>query len=159
MKIRKAQIKDVKEIYKLLNSYAAQDLLLSRSLSSLYDCLRDFQVALDTMDGQESIVGVCALHFCWEELAEIRSLAVLGDYQNKGLGRQLVDRCLADAELFGINQVFTLTYQPQFFGKLGFIKMDKGDLPHKVWSDCVNCPKFPDCNEEAMGYQLTAGRN
>lgn len=148
--IRKASMADVKVAYELLNSYAEQGELLGRSLSSLYDNLRDFQVA-HTPEGD--ITGVCALHICWEDLAEIRSLAVFEQYQQQGIGRVLVEECLADAKALGITKVFTLTYQPQFFKKLGFIPIDKGELPHKVWADCINCPKFPDCNEEAMVWQ------
>jgi amino-acid N-acetyltransferase len=148
--IRKAGMADVKEIYDLLNSYAEKGELLGRSLSSLYDNLRDFQVAIFE-DG--TIVGVCALHICWENLAEIRSLAVFAEYHKQGIGRMLAEQCLAEAKVFAITEVFTLTYQPRFFAKLGFASIDKKDLPHKVWTDCINCPKFPDCNEEAMVWK------
>ncbi len=149
--IRKATMTDVKAIYELLHHFADKGLLLGRSYSSLYDQLRDFQVALSEEGG--SLVGAGALHISWENLAEIRSLAVLEDEQGKGVGRLLVESCLAEAQAFGINKVFTLTYQPRFFSRLGFQPIDKGELPHKIWSDCVNCPKFPDCNEEAMVWQ------
>ncbi|MDA3972387.1 MAG: N-acetyltransferase [Desulfobulbaceae bacterium] len=148
--IRKACMADVKGTYELLNSYAKQGELLGRSLSSLYDNLRDFQVASHP-DG--ALAGVCALHICWENLAEIRSLAVFADFHNRGIGRLLVKQCLADAKALQITEVFTLTYQPHFFEKLGFSPIDKKDLPHKVWADCLNCPKFPDCNEEAMVWR------
>lgn len=148
--IRNAQMKDVKAMYKLLHHFADKGLLLGRSLSSLYDQLRDFQVFIKEDDAGEQIVGVCALHICWEDLAEIRSLAVKETSQGKGVGTQLVETCLVDAEALGIKQVFTLTYQPDFFKNRGFQPVDKKELPHKVWSDCINCPKFPDCNEEAM---------
>ena len=145
--IRKAGMADVKAIYTLLNSYAEKGELLGRSLSSLYDNLRDFQIATFE-DGR--IAGVCALHICWENLAEIRSLAVFPEYLRQGVGRTLADQCLVDATGFGISEVFTLTYKPDFFVKLGFRSIDKKELPHKVWMDCIHCPKFPDCNEEAM---------
>ena len=145
--LRKANMADVKGAYELLNSYAEQGELLGRSLSSLYDNLRDFQVATHT-DGR--LAGVCALHICWENLAEIRSLAVCADSHKQGIGRLLVEQCLADAKALEISEVFTLTYQPKFFKKFGFVPIDKKELPHKVWTDCINCPKFPDCNEEAM---------
>lgn len=138
---------DVKDVYGLLSGYAQQGELLGRSLSSLYDNLRDFQVATQP-DG--ALRGACALHICWEDLAEIRSLAVVADFHNQGIGRLLVEQCLEDAKALQISEVFTLTYQPRFFEKLGFTAIDKKDLPHKVWADCIHCPKFPDCNEEAM---------
>lgn len=146
-------MEDVKAIYDLLNHYSEKGLLLGRSLSSLYDQLRDFYVCIDKAGGpdeKERLAGACAFHICWENLAEIRSLAVRDSHQGRGIGTRLVEACLADADAFGIDQVFTLTYQPTFFKRFGFKPIDKKNLPHKVWSDCVQCPKFPDCNEEAM---------
>jgi amino-acid N-acetyltransferase len=151
--IRNARMEDVKAIYHLLNHFAQQGLLLARSFSSLYDQLRDFHVYVEPAESGDRIVGVGALHICWENLAEIRSLAVDENYQRKGIGSQLVSTCLAEAEAFGIPRIFTLTYQPGFFASLGFVSIDKKELPHKVWSDCINCTKFPDCNEEAMIWQ------
>ncbi|WP_456385787.1 N-acetyltransferase [Desulfolithobacter sp.] len=145
-RIRPARMGDVPEIHGLLRQFASQGLLLGRSISSLYDSLRDFIVFED--DG--AIQGVCALHICWENLAEIRSLAVPEDHQGRGIGTRLVNSCLDEARSLEIGQVFTLTYQPGFFRKLDFTDIDKRDLPHKIWSDCLNCPQFPDCDEEAL---------
>jgi amino-acid N-acetyltransferase len=165
--IRNARMEDIKGIYAMLQHFAQHDLLLGRSLSSLYDQLRDFKVFVDeekTNSREERnpplitgsgarVVGVCSLHICWEDLAEIRSLAVAESHQGRGIGTKLVQASLAEAVTFGINRVFTLTYQPSFFRHLGFKDIDKGELPHKVWSDCVHCPKFPDCNEEALIWE------
>ena len=154
--IRSAHMGDIKNIHKLLQYFADKDLLLGRSLSSLYDQLRDFIVFVEKDDenpAQEKLIGVCALHICWENLAEIRSLAVTDEYHGEGVGRQLVSKALAEADSYGITRVFTLTYQPDFFKKLGFQDIDKSKLPHKVWSDCINCSKFPDCNEEALIWE------
>jgi amino-acid N-acetyltransferase len=154
--IRNARMGDIKKIYTLLQYFAGKDLLLGRSLSSLYDQLRDFSVYVENdvnEPDQEKLVGVCALHICWENLAEIRSLAVADEFHGKGVGRQLVSRALAEADSYGITRVFTLTYQPDFFRKLDFRDIDKSELPHKVWSDCINCSKFPDCNEEALIWE------
>ena len=157
--IRNARMGDIKEIYKLLQYFADKDLLLGRSLSSLYDQLKDFSVYVEKDEDdqdQEKLVGVCAFHICWDNLAEIRSLAVAEGYQGKGVGQQLVDKALTEADSYGITKVFTLTYQPEFFRKLGFKDIDKAELPHKVWSDCINCSKFPDCNEEALIWEKDA---
>ena len=154
--IRNARMGDIKEIYNLLQYFADKDLLLGRSLSSLYDQLKDFSVYVEKDEDdqdQEKLVGVCAFHICWDNLAEIRSLAVAEGYQGKGVGQQLVDKALTEADSYGITKVFTLTYQPEFFRKLGFKDIDKAELPHKVWSDCINCSKFPDCNEEALIWE------
>lgn len=148
--IRRARTEDVKKIYALLQYFSAKELLLGRSLSSLYDQLRDFLVYEDPQYPEKGILGVGALHVCWEDLAEIRSLAVVDGEHGRGIGRALVQACIDDMKVLGLARVFTLTYQPDFFAKLGFRKVDKSELPHKVWSDCIHCPKFPDCNEEAM---------
>ena len=96
-----------------------------------------------------SIVGCCALHISWEDLAEIKALVVADEVQGKGLGKALLDRCLAEASELGVPNVFALTYKPEFFEKAGFNRVDKSTLPHKIWSECINCAKFPDCGEEA----------
>jgi len=151
--IRQARMEDVRRIYTLLQFFAGKNLLLGRSLSSLYDHLRDFKVAFSPKVEPGELLGVCSLHICWENLAEIRSLAVAENFQGQGLGRSLVRSCLNDAQGFGISRVFTLTYQPEFFKKMGFQPIDKSKLPHKVWSDCINCPMFPDCNEESLIWE------
>lgn len=151
--IRNARMDDIKAIYALLNRFSDQGLLLGRSLSSLYDHLRDFKVYEDEECANVKIAGVCSLHVCWENLAEIRSLAVDDACHGKKIGSGLVKACLDEAAEFGITRVFTLTYQPGFFERLGFRHIDKNELPHKVWSDCIQCPKFPDCNEEAMVWE------
>jgi len=101
-------------------------------------------------EDEDGIQGVCSLHICWDDLAEIRSLAVAEGKQGKGIGEALVHACLKESQRLEIGQVFTLTYQAPFFRKLKFVEIDKRDLPHKVWSDCLNCPQFPDCDEEAL---------
>jgi len=157
--IRNARMGDIKKIHKLLQYFAEKDLLLGRSLSSLYDQLKDFSVYVEKAEDdqdQEKLVGVCAFHICWENLAEIRSLAVIDEFHRKGIGRQLVSKALAEADSYGITKVFTLTYQPEFFRKIGFKDIDKSELPHKVWSDCIQCSKFPDCNEEALMWDKDA---
>lgn len=148
--IRKALMRDVSAIHKLINSFAEKGIMLPRSLSRLYDDLRDFYVF--EKDGQ--LVGTVAVHFIWNELAEIRSLAVDPSCQKEGIGRLLVQRGIEDAREFHCTRAFTLTYVPGFFEKLGFTQIDKSELPHKVWADCVNCPKFPDCDEVALALDL-----
>ena len=152
--ICRARIDEVKKSYSILQHFSAKELLLGRSLSSLYDQLRDFLVYEDPQHKEQGIIGVCALHVCWENLAEIRSLAVIEGEHGKGVGRELVQVCLEDMKELGLSKVFTLTYQPGFFEKLGFRKVDKSELPHKGGSDCIKCPKFPDCNEEAMVREI-----
>ncbi len=149
--IRSAKMMDVKQIHSLLNHFSKEGLLLGRSISSLYDKLRDFAVCVDE---DQRVVGVCALQITWENLAEIRSLAVLEEMHGKGVGTELIKWCLSEAEKFGIGQVFALTYQAGFFERHGFSHISKSELPHKIWSDCINCHMFPDCDEEAMMLNL-----
>ena len=143
--IRPARMGDVKAIHGLLQQFAEKGLLLGRSISSLYDQLRDFIVY-----DEGGVQGVCALHICWDNLAEIRSLAVAENMQGKGIGKMLVSSCLEEAMSLEIDNVFVLTYQAGFFRKLQFVDTEKSELPHKIWSDCLQCPKFPDCDEEAL---------
>ncbi len=147
--VRPARMGDVKDIHKLLQYFAVKGLLLGRSISSLYDQLRDFIVYDD-----DGVKGVCALHICWENLAEIRSLAVAESLHGQGIGRKLVESCLDEVISLEISRVFTLTYQPNFFRKFGFNDVSKNELPHKIWSDCLQCPQFPDCDEEALIWVL-----
>jgi amino-acid N-acetyltransferase len=146
LKIHKAKVKDLKDVQKLINEFARREEMIPRSINELYENIRDFFVCED----KGKICGACALHVLWEDLAEIRSLAVKEEYQGMGIGRKLVKRCLVDAKGMGIDRVFVLTYQPDFFGKLGFSDIDKSALPQKIWGDCVRCPKFPECDEHAL---------
>lgn len=147
--IRKATIEDIKSIHAMLKFYGERGELLARPLSKLYDHVRDFSVFTEPQN-TKNIIGCCALQFCWEDLAEIRSLAVREDASRKSVGRQLVENAFEEAKLFKIKSLFTLTYKPSFFEKFGFVKIDKADLPLKIWSDCIHCVKFPDCDETAM---------
>lgn len=145
--IRKAKIGDAKQIQRLINFYAAKYLIISRSLNEIYENLRDFWV----YEENRKIIGCCGLHIIgWENLAEIKSLAVEKAKQKKGIGKTLVETCLAEAKILKLKKVFALTYSPEFFRKLGFKKMPKSKLPHKIWAECCNCPKFPGCEEEAV---------
>lgn len=150
--VRKAVISDVPAIHEILNIYAVKGRLLPRSLSELYEHLRAYFV-LEPVPG-ERIQGVCGLGICWKDLAEIESLAVAESFQEKGYGRKLLDACLDEAVALGLDKVFTLTYVPEFFIKRGFYEVDKSCLPHKIWADCLKCPKFPDCDETALMLQL-----
>ena len=153
--MRKAQISDVKSIHALLMEWSLKEMLLPRSLSQLYTHLREFFVlcAVREKEGgvqEERIVGCCALTIFWEDLAEIRSLAVAEDQCRKGYGRMLMDAVTAEAMELGLKRLFALTYQVEFFARMGFSQVSKDVLPQKIWADCINCPRFPDCNEVAV---------
>jgi amino-acid N-acetyltransferase len=144
--IRKARIEDIKEIQEIINAFAKQDLMLPRSLNELYENLRDFWVAED----KKKVVGCAALHISWDNLAEVKSVAVARNKQKKGFGRILVSACLNEAKEMGARKVFVLTYKPEYFKKFGFKRVKHADLPHKIWAECINCCKFPNCQEIAL---------
>lgn len=153
MKLRKARVSDVKEIHSLVNSLARSRQMLPRSLNELYENLRDVLVC---EEGGE-IRGTCSLHILWDDLAEIRSLAVKKNKRRGGIGTALVLECLEEAKGLGVRRVFALTYNPGFFKKFGFMEIDKSQLPQKIWGDCVRCPHFPDCDEYAVIKEFNKG--
>jgi len=144
--IRKARIEDIKQIQNLINAFAKQDLMLPRSLNELYENIRDFWLA----EENKKIVGCAALHISWDDLAEIKSLAVAKARQNRGVGEELVLTCLNEARQLGARKVFVLTYKPAYFKRFGFRKIKNSNLPHKIWAECINCCKFPNCQEIAL---------
>ncbi|MEW6443587.1 MAG: N-acetyltransferase [bacterium] len=152
--IRKARMAEVHRIQKMLEGSARKGELLPRSLSELYDSIRDFQVC---EEGEDRIIGFCALHPTWESLGEIRSLFVRDEARRRGIGRQLVGRCLEEGRELGIDRVFVLTFNTAFFQKLGFVPVDKAMLPHKIWTDCIHCIHFPDCKEQSLWIDLHSG--
>ena len=148
--IRKANVSDVKKIQKLVNYYAKRERMLPRSLNELYENIRDFFVYSEG----GKIYGACALHIDWEDLAEIKSLAVATQKCGKGAGTKLLEECLKDARKLKVRKVFALTYIPEFFERFGFRIVDKKELPHKIWSECIRCMYFPGCKEIAMVKEL-----
>jgi len=148
--VRSACVDDVPPILELINSLAQEQVMLPRSPLSVYEGIRDFVVA--EVDG--TFAGCGALKVVWADLAEVRSLAVAKQHQKGGIGRALVDRIVEDAHVLGVPTLFAFTYVPGFFGKLGFAVVQHESLPHKVFSDCMHCPKFMACDEIAMVRQL-----
>ncbi|MFH1086550.1 MAG: N-acetyltransferase [Chloroflexota bacterium] len=146
MEIRRPDIKDVPVMVDLINEHAAKGLMLARSRHTVYQSLRDFVVAAD----EGRLIGVGALHIIWEDMAEVRSLAVDPAYEGRGVGRRIVEVLLDDARALGLPRVFALTYVQGFFERMGFHVVPKEELPHKIWGDCLNCPKFPNCDEVAL---------
>jgi amino-acid N-acetyltransferase len=147
---RKPTFKDVEAIHRLVNDYADKGLMLPRARNVLYETLRDMIIA----EEDDKILGIGALHLVWDELAEIRALAVAPEAVRQGVGREIVARLTEEAKELGVKTLFALTYQPGFFAKQGFNEAGKDKLPQKVWKECINCPKFPNCDEVAMIKEL-----
>lgn len=150
MKIRKVAIGEVPIIQAIINQYAKRGKLLPRALGDIYENIRDYFVA----EIDEKIVGCCALHIVWEDIAEIKSLAVLKEFSCQGIGSELLDSAIKDAGSLGITRVFALTYKQNFFSKRGFKVIPSSSLPHKIWGECIRCPLFPNCKEIAMEYVI-----
>lgn len=144
--IRKATLGDGPAIQKLINEFADRSKMLHRPLAEIYENIREYFVAVE----RGRVIGVAALHINWNDLAEIKSVAVAEHRHGRGTGRELVEACLAEGKTLGIRRFYVLTYVPKFFRRFGFKQVDRGTLPHKVWSECVKCSKFPDCDETAM---------
>lgn len=148
---RKATVEDVEQLQQLIAVFAARNEMLHRSLNELYETIRDFCVVADD---NNKVIACSALHVTWDDLAELKCVAVDENLHGRGLGRTVVEKSLSEARELKLRRVFTLTYQPAFFAKFGFQVVDRNMLPHKVWGECIKCHKFPDCNEVAMMYYV-----
>ncbi len=145
-KFRKARVNDAKRIHELIAIYAKKEIMLLRSLSEIYETIRDYWV----YEEGKKVLGCAALHVDWEDLAEIRSVVVDSQHQKHGIGKKLVKNCIKEARKLGMERIFVLAYETEFFRKIGFSPYNKEALPHKIWNDCIKCPRFPECDEEAM---------
>ncbi len=148
--LEKARISDATQMHKLINDFADKGEMLARPLSEIYENIRDYFVIREG----ERVIACAALHVLWSDLAEIKSVAVAEDSQRQGIGNRLVEACLREAKELGMPTVFCLTYKPAFFERFGFSQIDKMELPHKVWTECYRCPKFPNCDEIALIHHL-----
>lgn len=149
--MRKARPADAVQIKAVIDEAAQRGGVLPRSLSELYDQVRDFWV-VEAEDG--GLLGCAALHVVWEDLAEVKSVVVREEARGRGLGTRLVERCIEEARSLGLPRLFVLTAIPAYFARFGFVQVDKATLPHKIWAECIRCSKFPNCNEVAMVLDL-----
>jgi amino-acid N-acetyltransferase len=146
MKIRPAKVGDVKAIHGLIGFYAERKEMLPRPINDLYENIQELMVAED----KGKVVGCCALHVSWEDLAEVKALAVDQHYHHKGIGTRIVTILEKRAKELGVNRVFALTFKPPFFKQLGYKVIKREALPHKIWGECVKCHLFPDCGETPL---------
>ncbi len=144
--IRKASVADVPAISEIIKFHAQKGVMLQRPVARIYDNIRDYML----IEAEGDVVGCGALHIMWSDLAEIRAVALKDDYRGKGIGEPLIRSLIDEARELGIEKVFVLTYQENFFRRLGFTGIDKSELPHKIWADCINCMHFPNCNEISL---------
>lgn len=146
VKIRHAHMGDVMTLQYLINQYAKDDIMLPKSLNQLYENLRDYVV----LEKDQKVIGCGALHFMWEDLAEIRSLAIDPSSAKQGYGSLIVEYLVLQAKEYQVKKVFCLTLVPQFFTRLGFTEVPHSELPQKVYKDCINCVKLGKCDEIAL---------
>ena len=148
--IRKAQMGDVEAVHAIISRFAKTGSMLPRSRSQLYESLRDYYVC----EANGKVVACGALAIIWDTLAEVKSLGVSARYRRRGIGTRLLKALLTEAGKLGIKRVFALSDNPEFFMGHGFKSISKAKLPHKIWADCINCHKFPLCDEEAVAIDL-----
>ena len=151
--VRKARLSDVNEMFRIINCYAERQQMLPKTQLQLYENLRDYSIAART-SASNRVLGCGALHIYWENLAEIRALAVAPELTHKGVGTALVELLLDEARELGIEQVFLFTYEPRFFARFGFIQVEHRTMPLKVYNECFHCPKLNKCDELAMVLHL-----
>jgi amino-acid N-acetyltransferase len=148
--LRRARVPDVPAMQRIINFYADRNEMLPRSLNELYENVRDYFV----LEREGEVIGCCAMHVTWSDLGEVKGLAVRDESRGRRLGEMLVHACLSDAREFGVARLFVLTYIPDYFERFGFRRVEKAELPQKVWTECIRCPKFPDCGEVSMVLDL-----
>ena len=148
MRLIKAKPADIARMQSLVAGEVARGIILPRSDDEVATNIRSYTLAINE-NGE--LLGYCALHIQSPKLAEVRSLIVAPNARRKGVGKELVNALLNEASVLGLKQVFTLTYQREFFDSLGFKEIDKKNLPaQKIWSDCIKCKHFPNCDEIAL---------
>jgi amino-acid N-acetyltransferase len=152
IRIRRATITDIPALSQVINDCAEQGIMLHRSLSYLYERVRDFFIITADQDDGSDIVGVCGLKVIWADLAEVYALAVKPETRGHGYGRQLVQACIDESRQLGVRRLMALTYEKTFFTKLGFEEIDRQQLPLKVWSECIGCAKSQACDEIAVVF-------
>jgi amino-acid N-acetyltransferase len=146
MTLRKARMRDIQGILTLINDYARQGIMLPRGEFELPEGIRDFTVLCEG----ERVMGCAALCFYGRTMAEVRSLAVHPESKGSGGGRLLMEALEREGREYELDALFAFTYVPGFFTKLGYKEVDRGELPLKVWKDCLRCPKFQACDEIAV---------
>lgn len=148
--IREPSLEDAPQIAALIRAASRRGDVLPRTAAEIRRNIKLFQVYVDG----DGVGGCCALHPDTPELAEIRSIVVRENLQGRGVGSKLVERCAEIAMGLGIQRIYALTRAREFFARLGFREIDMGQLPSKVFKDCLRCRLYPHCDEIAMMRDL-----
>jgi amino-acid N-acetyltransferase len=150
MTVRPARVADVPTLVALIRLHAERGKMVPRPADELYTQIRSYVVAEES----GRIVGCAATHVFWHDLAELKGLAVAEGWEGRGIGRAVCLACHEQLRQLGVSRVFALTGSPGFFEKLGYRRVNKDELPRFIWGECVRCPSFPICNEEALVLEL-----
>jgi len=143
----KPTLKDIEQMQHLVMPEVQSGIILYRSDDEIAQNIRSYVIARDG----KRIVGFCALHIYSKKLAEIRSIIIDKEYRGRGIGKNLVNFLIKEGRNLYVESIFALTYEREFFQKIGFNEIDKDKLPEqKIWADCIKCKHFPICNEIAF---------
>ncbi len=148
--IRPAEVGDIQGIKALIDPHVETGIMLPKTLTQLYESVRDFQVCVE----DQRVIGAGALHVLWEDLAEIRSIAVHPKFHRRGLGSKIVDALIEESRALGIRRLFTFTLAVEFFQSFGFLEYPRNDIPPIVWVECSKCSKYYNCDETGMILQI-----
>jgi len=133
MEIRPARTSDIKGIRQLIDSYAPQGRLLSKETVTLYESVQEFTVAVEG----DQVVGCGALHVLWEDLAEVRTVAVAENLRGKGVGHQILDSIIVRAQAIGVKRIFCLTFETKFFGRHGFEVIEGTPVEPEIYKELL----------------------
>jgi amino-acid N-acetyltransferase len=131
--IRSAKTSDIKKIKSIINEYVDERRLLSKEIVTLFESVQEFVVA----EVDSEVVGCGALHVLWEDLAEVRSVAVVESMQGKGIGHAILENVLARAKEVGVKKVFCLTFETKFFGSHGFTEIQESPVEPDVYAQLL----------------------
>ena len=147
MKLIKPTLLDISKMQELVAPEVKNGIILYRDEDEMARTIRSYTAIVDA----DELIGFAALHIHSIKLAEVRSLIVKEGYRGKGVGAQLINALEIEGKMLGVKQILTLTYQKDFFEKLGFVEIAKEQIPEqKIWADCIKCKHFPICNEISL---------
>ncbi|MEU4212082.1 amino-acid N-acetyltransferase [Streptomyces sp. NPDC026206] len=133
--VRRARTSDVPAVRRLINAYVRDRILLDKATVTLYEDIQEFWVAERDEDG--TVIGCGALHVMWEDLAEVRTLAVDPDVRGGGVGHLVLDKLLQTARWLGVRRIFCLTFEVDFFAKHGFVEIGEAPVDGDVYSELL----------------------
>jgi len=151
IELTKAHLSDINDMQILVDSEVKKGIILDRNRDEIATNIRSYVLAKDN----GKLVGYTALHIHSPKLSEVRSLIVDENYRGQSIGKDMVNFALDEAKSLGLEEVLVLTYLPQFFLNMGFVEIEKENIPeHKIWADCIKCIHFPVCNEISLIYKI-----